>query len=65
MGQVQISSTSTFTCTWAIVKFCYFHTPEVMKLLTCSSQTGMKFTLLIHVKMPTIIGLYEQNEHNI
>ena len=31
--------------------------PEVTKLFSCSSQLGMKFFLLINVKMPTIVGI--------
>ena len=31
--------------------------PEVIKLLTCSTQLSMKFFLLINVKMPTIVGI--------
>ena len=28
--------------------------PEVIKLLSCSTQLSMKFFLLINVKMPTV-----------
>ena len=31
--------------------------PEVIKLFSCSAQLSMKFSLLINVKMPTIIGI--------
>ena len=31
--------------------------PEVIKLFSCSTQLSMKFTPLIHVKMPTIVGI--------
>ena len=31
--------------------------PEVIKLLSCSTQLSMKFFLLINVKMPTIVGI--------
>ena len=31
--------------------------PEVIKLLTCSTQLSTKFILLINVKMPTIVGI--------
>ena len=31
--------------------------PEVIKLLSCSTQPRMKFFLLINVKMPTIVGI--------
>ena len=31
--------------------------PEVIKLLSCSTQLSMKFFLLINVKMPTITGI--------
>ena len=27
------------------------------KLLSCSTQLGMKFILIIYVKMPTIVGI--------
>ena len=30
---------------------------EVIKLFSCSTQLSMKLTLLIHVKMPTNVGL--------
>ena len=31
--------------------------PEVIKLLSCSTQLCMKFSLLINVKMTTIVGI--------
>ena len=31
--------------------------PEIIKLLSCSSQLSMKFLLLINLKMPTIVGI--------
>ena len=31
--------------------------PEVIKLFSYSTQLGTKFTLLINVKMPTIVGI--------
>ena len=31
--------------------------PEVIKLFSCSTQLGIKFILLINVKMPTIVGI--------
>ena len=31
--------------------------PEVIKLFSCSTQLSMKFFPLIHVKMPTIVGI--------
>ena len=35
-----------------------FHSgPEVIKLFSCSTQISMKFSPLIHVKMPTIVGI--------
>ena len=30
---------------------------ELIKLFSCSTQLGMKFILLINVKMPTIVGI--------
>ena len=30
--------------------------PNVIKLLSCSTQLSMKFFLLINVEMPTIVG---------
>ena len=32
--------------------------PEVIKLLSCSTQLSMKFSLLINMKMPTIVGIF-------
>ena len=32
--------------------------PEVIKLFSYSTQLGTKFTLLINVKMPTIVGIF-------
>ena len=31
--------------------------PGVIKLFSCSTQLSMKFTMLINVKMPTIVGI--------
>ena len=31
--------------------------PEVIKRFSCSTQLSMKFSLLIYVKMPTIVGI--------
>ena len=31
--------------------------PEVIKLFSCSTQLSMKFSPLIDVKMPTIVGI--------
>ena len=31
--------------------------PEVIKLFSCSTQMSMKFSPLIYVKMPTIVGI--------
>ena len=31
--------------------------PEVINLLSCSTQISMKFFLVINVKMPTIVGI--------
>ena len=30
---------------------------KVIKLFSCSTQLGMKFILLINVKMPTVVGI--------
>ena len=30
---------------------------EVIKLFSCSTQLSMKFSLLINVKMPTVVGI--------
>ena len=38
-----------------------FHVPsgtEVIKLFSCSAQLRLKFILLINVKMPTIVGIF-------
>ena len=32
--------------------------PEVIKLFSCSTQLNMKFSLLINMKMPTIVGIF-------
>ena len=32
--------------------------PDVIKLLSCSTQLSTKFILLINVKMPTIVGIF-------
>ena len=32
--------------------------PEVIKLFSCSTQLGMTFSLLINMKMPTIVGIF-------
>ena len=32
--------------------------PEVIKLFSCSTQLSMKFSLLIDMKMPTIVGIF-------
>ena len=31
--------------------------PEVIKLISCSTELSMKFFLLINVKMPTTVGI--------
>ena len=31
--------------------------PKVIKLFSCSAQLRLKFSLLINVKMPTVIGI--------
>ena len=31
--------------------------PEVIKLFSCSTQLSMKISLLINMKMPTIVGM--------
>ena len=31
--------------------------PEVIKLLSCSTQLSTKFILLMNVKMPTVVGI--------
>ena len=31
--------------------------PAVLKLFSCSAHLSMKFSLLINVKMPTIVGI--------
>ena len=31
---------------------------EVIKLFSCSTQLSMKFSLLIYMKMPTIVGIF-------
>ena len=31
---------------------------EVIKLFSCSTQLSMEFSLLINMKMPTIVGIF-------
>ena len=31
---------------------------EVIKLFSCATQLSMKFSLLINMKMPTIVGIF-------
>ena len=31
--------------------------PEVIKLFLCSTQLNVEFSLLINVKMPTVVGI--------
>ena len=31
--------------------------PEVIKLFSCSTQLSLNFSPLIHIKMPTIVGI--------
>ena len=33
--------------------------PEVIKLFSCSTKLSMKCIMLIHVKMSSIIGIYD------
>ena len=37
--------------------FTFLPGPEVIKLFSCSTQLSMKFSPLINVKMPTIVGI--------
>ena len=41
--------------------------PEVIKLFSCSTQLSMKFSPLIYVKMPTLVGIltYMSGKNNI
>ena len=41
--------------------------PEVIKRFSCSTQLSMKFSPLINVKMPTIVGIliYMSGKNNI
>ena len=32
--------------------------PEVIKLFSCSTKLSTKFSLLINMKMPTIVGIF-------
>ena len=38
-------------------KFIMCPGPEVIKLFSCSTQLSMNFSLLINMKMPTIVGI--------
>ena len=55
---VQISTTTGFL--GEIKKTCliYRSGPEVIRLFSCSAQLSMKFSLLINMKMPTIVGIF-------
>ena len=39
--------------------------PEVIKLVSCSTQLSMKFFLLINVKMPTIVLPFMSGKNSI
>ena len=41
--------------------------PEVIKLFSCSTRLSMKFSPLINVKMPTVVGILTcmSGENNI
>ena len=40
-------------------KFTFFCSgPEIIKLVSCSTQLSMEFSLLINMKMPTIVGIF-------
>ena len=41
-----------------IIKYIIQSGPEVIKLFSCSTQLSMKFSLLINMKMPTIVGIF-------
>ena len=66
------------TCIWlAIILFCSvlkvedrateYPGTEVIKLFSCSAQLSMKFSMLINIKMPTIVGILTsmRGENNI
>ena len=36
---------------------CQLPGPEIINFFSCSNQLSMKFSLLINVKIPTIIGI--------
>ena len=44
----------------SLVKACATRSsdPEVIKHFSCSTQLSMKFSLLINMKMPTIVGIF-------
>ena len=48
---LRFSNVQTLTC------FIGLTGPEVIKLFSCSTQLSMKFSPLIDVKMPTIVGI--------
>ena len=60
-------STTDFLCTKSLNEFltnellqCFKQLgpcPEVIKLVSCSTQLSMKFFLLISVEMPTTVGI--------
>ena len=54
-----------FCYVWRLILF--YSGPEVIKLFSCSTQLSMKFSPLINVKMPTIVGIliYMSGKNNI
>ena len=43
---------------------CVWPSQEVIKLFSCSTQLSMKFSLLINMKMPTIVGIFSSAEQH-
>ena len=41
---------------------CFPFGPEVITLCSCSTQLSMNFLVLINVKMPTIVGIFNNYE---
>ena len=42
-----------------VYSVCYSENgPQIIKRFSCSNQLSMKFSLLINMKMPTIVGIF-------
>ena len=66
-GLVKTGCVKPQTSVFKISPLCMKSGPEVIKLFSCSTQLSMKFSPLINVKMPTIVGIltYMSGKNNI